>query len=238
MKIQADELYDTINNSFKKTKKDDSFDFCCMRCGKCCKFYKNIILTPSDIFKASKYLSLPPRDFIGRYCNIRQDFSSKLPYVKFSEPNSGDNICHFYKEGKCSIHKAKPASCALYPAGRIFDPESGGLTYFIQPPECGEAQAPEQSKPAVSLLDWLDLHGIAGEEKFTVKWHEWLLNTAGKAAAILSDDIKYPAEAKDTFYSFLCVMIYFKYDTNSDFMPQFVQNCEETDGVTEMLLMA
>ena len=239
MKVNIDELYDTIN-SFPKLQKNDSLDFSCEQCGKCCKFSANVLLNPLDIFKASEYLSLAPQDFIDKYCEIRQDTQSKMPYVKFSKTEFGSKICHFYASGKCAIHKAKPASCALYPAGRIYNPETDGLTYFIQPSECGEKQQSQKSKPAmsISLLDWLDLHGIKDDEEFTVKWHEWLRNTAGKIAVIFADNTAFTQNVKNTLYSFLCVMLYLKYDTSIDFMPQFVKNCEETDALIEMLLIS
>ena len=39
-------------------------------------------------------------------------------------------------------------------------------------------------------------------------------------------------------YSFLCVMMYMKYDTSGDFMEQFTTNCEEIDSLIELLLMS
>ena len=234
MKISADKIRDAING-FPKMQKDDAFDFSCMRCGKCCKFYKNVMLTPLDIFRAASHLSLAPQDFIVRYCDIRQDLRSKLPYVAFKE--NGTKSCHFYMDGKCAIHKAKPASCALYPAGRISVPETGELAYFMQPAECGKRQPAAKPETAATLLDWLDMHGIAGDEKFTLGWHGWLHGAMEKMAGIVADGAKYPADVKDTLYSFVCVMMYFRYDTGKDFMPQFEQNCEETDGVIETLLL-
>ena len=38
---------------------------------------------------------------------------------------------------------------------------------------------------------------------------------------------KISAGRKNMLYSFLCVMMYTKYYTNSDFMEQFTTNCEE-----------
>ena len=236
MKARTDELYDIINN-FTKLQKDDKFSFSCVQCGECCKFYVNVMLNPLDIFRASEYLSLAPQDFIDKYCDIRQDTYSKLPYVKFSKSNSGEDTCHFHINRKCAIHRAKPASCALYPAGRIFNQENGGLSYFLQPSECEEKQK-SQTLASVSLTDWLEFHGIKDDEAFTVQWHEWLHVTAGKIAAIFSESANLAAEVKTTLYSFLCVMLYLKYDTSIEFMPQFVKNCEETVSLIEMLLIS
>ena len=230
MKIRSEELYDTLRG-FKQFKKDDLIDFSCARCAACCKLYENILLKPFDIFRLSGALSLTPSAFIGEYCTVLQDPLSKLPIVKFRKASGDSEACHFLHDGRCSVHAARPTSCALYPLLRIIDPETHEAAYYLPPDMCDQKQAP------IPLSEWLTSNDIEGDEAFSVLWFDWMLGAAKNIEEILSNDTALPAEAKYTFFRFLYAALYLKYDTDGDFTEQFQANRALIDEMANNLLI-
>ena len=58
---------------------DDSFQFHCTACGKCCINREDILLTPRDLYNASKALNMPPVEFVEAYCECYIGQDSRIP---------------------------------------------------------------------------------------------------------------------------------------------------------------
>ena len=58
---------------------DDSFEFRCTECGKCCTNREDILLTPRDLFRAAKELNMTVMDFFSEYCEKYIGDNSRLP---------------------------------------------------------------------------------------------------------------------------------------------------------------
>jgi Fe-S-cluster containining protein len=102
----------TNNSSYEELIKnrlelDDTFDFKCTKCGKCCKNRDDLILTPYDIFRLAKHLQIRPRKVIRKYCEVYIGANSRLPIVRML-PRASDGACPFLRRKKCSVHEAKP----------------------------------------------------------------------------------------------------------------------------------
>ena len=89
--------------------------FQCTHCGACCKKETSPVnVTLGDIARISKFLGRPPEDIIGKEIKIR-------PFMDIDSPGRFElelglpKPCHFWKDGKCSIYKARPLNCRLFP---------------------------------------------------------------------------------------------------------------------------
>ena len=58
---------------------DDSFQFHCTACGNCCIGREDILLTPRDLYNASKALNLAPTEFVETYCECYIGQDSRIP---------------------------------------------------------------------------------------------------------------------------------------------------------------
>ena len=61
---------------------DDSFQFHCTACGKCCIDREDILLTPRDLYNASKVLNMAPTEFVETYCECYIGQDSRIPIVR------------------------------------------------------------------------------------------------------------------------------------------------------------
>jgi uncharacterized protein len=85
--------------------------FECTQCGTCCQGEGGIYLTRSEIVDISRFLGVPPKNFLEKFCLKKNE---KI-YIQTRE----DGFCHFSQEGKCIIHSVKPSPCRNWP---FFEP--------------------------------------------------------------------------------------------------------------------
>ena len=67
---------------------DDSFQFHCTACGKCCIDREDILLTPRDLYNASKALNMVPAEFVNTYCECYIGQDSRIPIVRLKPRGS------------------------------------------------------------------------------------------------------------------------------------------------------
>lgn len=141
----------------------------CKGCSSCCHDMGNsIILDPYDIYNMTRELN----------SSFDMLLTSEKPVIELSMadglllPNikmqTSSNGCIFLSDNeRCSIHKARPGFCRLFPLGRIY--EDGGFTYFNQINECNY---PNKSK--IKVKKWIGIDNLSAYEKFVLKWHDFL----------------------------------------------------------------
>ena len=49
---------------------DDTFEFTCRTCGRCCKNRDDILLSAFDVFRLAKFFKREPEYIIERYCEV------------------------------------------------------------------------------------------------------------------------------------------------------------------------
>lgn len=198
---------------------DDTFQFNCTQCGKCCRnrHSGDIILSPRDIYAMSKELNMEPSDFISAYCCYIIGSQSKLPLMLFQTIGS-DKHCPMLKNNRCSVHAGKPTACALYPLGRHIssdNPET--IRYVVQPIQCGR-------KPKTyTVRQWLEQFGIDTEDTCYIEW--------SKAIDKLSPALQNLENSEDpltvrAIQEFALCTLYAMYDIQEPFLPQFKENVE------------
>lgn len=192
---------------------DDTFQFHCKACGKCCKHREDVILTPYDLFRIARYLGRTPSEVIERYCDTYDGPDSHMPIVHI-KPDPPDNACPFLRDRRCIIHKDKPLVCASYPLSRISGRDKP--FYVLQPGiKCGA------SDRTVSVREWLGPLCNEESELFGTRWFDsvnalvWPLRSHWPTM-----DVDRQKELLTIFYN----LLYLSYDVKKPFLPQFEFN--------------
>ena len=144
----------------------------CKNCHACCEdMGGSIVLDPLDIFNMTNKLSVTFEQLLAEHIELGVVDGIILPNIKM---NGNSDKCRFLnKEGRCSIHDARPGICRLFPLGRIYEDRS--FKYFLQVHEC-----PKENKSKVKIKNWLGIENINAYEKFVNRWHYLLVDLQEK----------------------------------------------------------
>jgi len=141
--------------------------FQCQRCGECCRDRASapIILTGYDMYKLAGALGMRSTMELleTRIVTVTPDCG--LPTCVLSVTPEG--ACCLLNGSDCAVHDAKPAVCALYPLGRIYDAEEGHYTY-VQPQ--GNHCAGSGKGHAMDAMRWLE--GMKEEKRFYAAYEQ------------------------------------------------------------------
>lgn len=80
----------------------------------CCKASAPIVLNPYEIALICRESSMGYEDLLDI---VDTDRANGFPLVMLPR----DPACHFRTEQGCSIYKARPLACRLFPTGRVYD---------------------------------------------------------------------------------------------------------------------
>lgn len=205
---------------------DDEFKFHCTKCGDCCRNREDILLNPRDIYNMAKELKISPKEVTDKYCEVYIGNDSRMPIIRI-QPRGLVKRCPMLKYGKCIIHNAKPAVCALFPLGRyIFTKEGAAVTgisagtiqYVYTNPDCGDGSETH------TVRDWLKDSGIPEQDEFFLKWQETIIRLAGMLPKM---EKSRDGETMDIMWAAVLAGLYLQYETEKDFMPQYEQNVED-----------
>ena len=205
---------------------DDTFKFHCDQCGKCCTNREDIILSPMDIFKMAKELKISTVDFFHEYCVFNIGDHTRLPIVRLASEGK-DCHCVLLKNHRCSVHKVKPAVCAMFPLGRYMSLEkdeynaesisTSKVKYLLQPLECGDDSEEH------TVREWLSGFDIKLEDEAFVEWQKAISRFSKKMKEL---ERKHDMLTMMEIWFVVRVVLYLQYDTTIDFQPQFKTNTE------------
>ena len=205
---------------------DDTFKFHCDQCGKCCTHREDIILSPMDIYKMAKELKMTPVEFYHEYCVFNIGEHTRMPIVRLASEGK-DTHCVLLKNHRCSVHKVKPAVCAMFPLGRYMSFEkddynaesidTSKVKYLLQPPECGDESETH------TVREWLSGFDIKLEDEAFVQWQKAISRFSSKFKEL---EKKQDMLSMMEIWFVVRVSLYLQYDTSKDFLPQFNYNVE------------
>lgn len=213
---------------------DEPFKFHCDMCGKCCINREDILLNAKDVYNMAKELQMEPVDMFKKYCETYIGESSRIPIVRI-KPRGSIKRCPLMKEHKCSVHKAKPTVCAMFPIGRCIQMDAsnrnaeistGDIRYIFTDPGCGD------DSEAHTVREWLGDFGIPLEDGFFLAWNQMISELGAifhKGEKVLSE------EGMMAAWNLTFVKIYLDYDMSKEFMPQFKENAAEVLDVMRMM---
>lgn len=212
---------------------DDTFQFHCTQCGKCCIQRTDIMLSPMDIFRMTIELRMTPSDFFRKYCHMVIGTASRIPIVML-RPVGQDNRCPLLKNNKCTVHKVKPAVCGMFPLGRYIaiSPEDYGkkaldhseVKYLLQPPECGD------DSEIHTVREWLGNFDISLEDRAFICWNQTISEISLRLQVL---EKKWDMMTMMDIWFVTRVILYENYTVDKDFLPQFEYNVE---GLKSLLL--
>ena len=204
---------------------DSTFRFKCRRCGKCCKNQNTILFSPWDVFRIGKKIGKSPSAVIKDYTEVYVGPQSRIPVVHLLMQRK-KNACPFLtEEGHCSVHDVKPTVCALYPLGRVITSEIPGealdggaenIVRYILSGQCGSV------KKTHTVREWLASFGIPEHDEFFYLWTGMQLKLSLLIREL--EDRGVPSKALHPIWNVIFTGLYTAYDTEQEFMPQFVQN--------------
>jgi Fe-S-cluster containining protein len=223
--MKISELKDLVDNLENlKIGLDNTFQFSCSRCGRCCYWRDDIMVSPSDVFRGSKVLGIYPLDFISKYCEIFLGGQSRTPLLRIKS-DMRDGHCVLLKNNQCIIHKGKPTVCALYPIGRFIENNHSGdvlqVGYINPGSHCGHDETH-------SVREWIASFGLEEEEEIFKQWSVYQFRF-GPMFTDLENMLSH-----EEFYDFIVVfvgLVYALYDTTKEFLPQLINNCEMASGM-------
>jgi len=215
---------------------DDTFQFHCTQCGKCCIDREDILLTARDIYRISGYLKITPMELFRTYCETYIGDSSRMPIVRL-KPQGNAKRCVFLKNRKCSVHAVKPSVCALYPLGRFMKIDSddfnagslGNATvrYLLQDDvNCGDKSETH------TVREWLSGFDILTEDAAFIAWN---LALAKILPRVKSLEPELTPVSQMLLWDSLLVGLYLKYDTDKEYLPQLQENVEGLSGLLDQL---
>ncbi len=220
--------------TYIKNRMDEEgeFNFRCTECGECCRDRKDILLTPYDLDRMSRYLKIRREEIIKQYCVVYIGETSHLPIIAVRM----DGVpCPFLKNKRCSVQECKPSVCALYPLGRTVlynkDPDESGadackIQYFLQPVCCGARDERHTVK------EWMAGYHMEDGDAWFFKWQETLILLVEKMNDLIP---RLSAGILDELYTALLTGLYLGYDDDRDFLDQFTENTHKIILMLELL---
>ena len=211
---------------------DDTFQFKCKECGKCCKNREDILLTTRDLYNIARELGRLPEEIIARYCEVYIGSGSRMPLVRL-RPVPPENSCPLLYKKKCIVHKAKPSVCALFPLGRgtslenmdesSMTPDSFRPTYFVQPIKCGTTDRSQ------TVREWLEKFGLPIEDEFYGPWNDIVAFLSSFFREIEKRNLS--SETMDLVWGGTMQALYIDYDPKAELIPQFLENIAKLKDV-------
>ncbi|MBR1684894.1 MAG: YkgJ family cysteine cluster protein [Clostridia bacterium] len=116
---------------------DTPFSFHCTLCGACCQGREDLLLTPFDLSHLSRYLHKDHEQILQDYCIWYVDETIPVPLVAL-RMRRHDNACPFLLGRACTVQKAKPSVCALFPLECV-GMQGGALRFLPPTTHCGAA---------------------------------------------------------------------------------------------------
>ena len=90
--------------------------YLCQRCGNCCRWPGDVIVTDQDITNISSFLNLSEEEFIHRYTRL----SANRKHLSIIDKEDGS--CYFLEGvNQCLIQSVKPVQCSGFPNLWRFD---------------------------------------------------------------------------------------------------------------------
>lgn len=206
---------------------DDTFRFGCKQCGKCCINREDILLNPKDLYNIAKELGLTPQQVVDQYGETYLGQTSRLPIVRL-KPRGSIKRCPLLKDHKCSVHRAKPVVCAMYPLGRSIRIESDkyspeqienvDIQYIINPVKCGDHSETH------TVREWLEEFNLPIQDESFIQWQK-TISTVG--ARIHEMEPIYSDRCMELVWSLVYAALYLNYDMGREYDEQFRMNSEK-----------
>ena len=146
-----------------------------------------------------------------------------MPIVRLKSTGF-DKHCVFLKEKCCAVQAFKPTVCAMFPIGRFREcgkDKPDEINYMFNNPNCGD------KREIHTVRGWLSNYGISENDEFYLKWTSTL-----ETLSVLLPKLEkcFGAGTMDKIWTLVYFFLYLNYDTEKEFMPQFLKNADLAIG--------
>jgi hypothetical protein len=178
----------TLASRFRVTSPPEGA--CVPQCGR----DNNLILSPYDILRLKNHLGITSTEFLERFTRRENEERSNLPLV-IMDLAKNQGRCPLVEDdsGRCTVYTDRPASCRLYPLGRVgvLVDKSVENYYFSRQ----ENDGPDgQGELETTVASWVEERGLSIEEGWSRDWLAMVLWMGEKT------EIKTPPQVQALFY--------------------------------------
>ena len=194
--------------------------FKCTGCGECCRHVnESVPVSCQDAFYLTKYLRDTGSDiyyidqFLSEYATpeLLDDCGF---FVYFLNTVGENDTCIFLKDNRCSVQKAKPTACRLYPF--MVDPTgAGGFRYLYS-----NEREHHFRGPLVETKSWM-------KKNFSQESRAFMQEEYAKAGSIGKYLRMIPESRKTEALMHFLRLRYSEYDLDQPFLEQFRRNQEK-----------
>lgn len=123
--------------SLPELEEGKTYHFRChpgIACFNACCSDLNLVLTPYDVLRLRRALSLGSVDFLRRHTTMHMEEQTGFPEFRLRMTDDEARSCPFVRDEGCSVYGDRPGACRMYPLGRATRPDgSGGVRehFFI-----------------------------------------------------------------------------------------------------------
>ena len=182
----------------------------CSGCSLCCHGMEDtLLLEPPDIYRFRKEMGMTFEQLLQTAAELGMADGLILPHLRMKDQEA----CAFLDEnGRCCIHRARPAYCRMFPLGRYY--QGDDFVYILQTHQC------DHPRTKVKVKRWIDIPDLSAYEAFARDWHA-LLRQARQIA--MQDEGMRKA---------VCMIILKRFyqhpwDISGDFYEQFAQQASQ-----------
>ena len=199
--------------------------FRCQKCAECCRHVEDaLMLEPLDIYRLSRYLRDQgetvggPEDVLDRYAHPA--LIEGLPIYQLNSVGD-DHACVFLKDGRCAVYDARPQVCRMYPFGTAPGSRGKDFNFYL----CTERRH-HFGTGSVRVKDWLS-ENLSKETKEFYKVEYEVLPLLGRTLKAIGEE-----RFKRLLFQLL-YYLYFGYDLEKPFLPQYEGNMTALKKVLE-----
>ncbi len=195
-------------------------------------------MNPMDMYRMSKYMGIPPVEFLGEFCETYIGHTSNIPIIRLL-PQGPEKRCPLLKGKKCMVHEAKPSVCAMYPLGRFMRINTSELNsdamskttveYILQPINCGTKSETH------TVREWLSGFHMETEDEAYIKWNK-AISELGPRLQKMSK--MFGPTTMELVWRCTLIALYLNYSTDEEFLPQFENNVTELVSQFSIIDMA
>jgi len=175
---EAGTTQEAILHDYPRLSLDDTLDFHCggdVDCfTRCCRDV-SIVLTPYDVLRMKKALSLDSTEFLEKHTILGCTKDQKLPVVLL-KMNAEDKSCPFVTHEGCTIYAHRPWACRMYPLGLAEPcsphPAERGFYFVIREDLC---HGHGKGRPC-SIRQWIENQSIDTFEMMGESFKDLMLN--------------------------------------------------------------
>ena len=191
---------------------EETFRFECRNCGDCCRNVRGAVMIESlDLFRLARHLKKDLAE-VAEQCAEAVSLSWGAPILVMKTKPVGD-VCVYLKSGRCGIQPAKPRTCRLYPMSMGPDDKDLKEVRVFKSSE----RAFHYTGPEHQTGEWVAAN--MDDESYNYIITEYrLLRELGKIMR------RIPRDREDAVNWQMLRYRYFLFETDQDFMPQYVRN--------------